>query len=111
MTVHNDGKITGNLNANLILSNPSSTNFLLGGERIPLGVALGQDLSIYHDPSNDHSKMRELVGETASSAPITRKAITFEAEWDGDGELPANAKLIRNIGDCPERLVKKIREH
>ena len=41
VTVHNDGKITGNLNANMILSNPSSTNFLLGGEYIPLGSALG----------------------------------------------------------------------
>ena len=41
VTIYNDGRITGNLNANLILSNPNSTNFLLGGEFIPLGSALG----------------------------------------------------------------------
>jgi uncharacterized delta-60 repeat protein len=40
LTIINDGKITGNLNANLKLSNPAST-FSLGGEVIPLGVALG----------------------------------------------------------------------
>jgi hypothetical protein len=76
-----------------------------------LGVALGEDLSIYHDPSNDHSNMRGRVGETATNAPMARKAITFEAEWDGEGDLPSDAKLIRNIGECPERLVKKLRDH
>ncbi|MGA2852646.1 MAG: Calx-beta domain-containing protein [Verrucomicrobiota bacterium] len=40
VNVFNDGKITGNLNANLKLSNPASA-FSLGGEVIPLGVALG----------------------------------------------------------------------
>ena len=40
LIINNDGKITGDLNANLKLSNPVST-FSLGGEVIPLGVALG----------------------------------------------------------------------
>ena len=39
--IFNDGQVTGNLNANIALSNPSGTNFLLGGEYIPLGAALG----------------------------------------------------------------------
>ena len=41
VSIFNDGLITGNLNLNLALSNPSSTNFDLGGEYIPLGTALG----------------------------------------------------------------------
>ena len=41
LNIYNDGKITGNLNANLKLSNPVST-FSLGGEVIPLGVGAGR---------------------------------------------------------------------
>ena len=45
--ITNDANITGNLNANFALSNPSSfptansPGFFLGGEQIPLGAALG----------------------------------------------------------------------
>jgi len=39
--ITNDANITGNLNANFALSNPSSPGFTLGGEQIPLGAALG----------------------------------------------------------------------
>ena len=42
VNIINDTNITGNLNANFALSNPSSANlFFLGGEAIPLGAALG----------------------------------------------------------------------
>jgi len=41
LAVANNTNITGNLNADLGLVNPSGTNFFLGGETIPLGVALG----------------------------------------------------------------------
>ena len=41
LTLNNNTNISGNLNANLALSGPAGTNFLLGGEYIPLGAALG----------------------------------------------------------------------
>jgi uncharacterized delta-60 repeat protein len=40
ININNAGMITGDLNANIKLSNPTA-NFALGGEVIPLGVALG----------------------------------------------------------------------
>ncbi len=45
LTLFNNGNITGNLNANLALAQPVSTDFFLGGEQIPLGVALGAQQS------------------------------------------------------------------
>jgi len=42
VNIINDTNITGNLSANLALSVPNGTDiFLLGGENIPLGAALG----------------------------------------------------------------------
>jgi uncharacterized delta-60 repeat protein len=41
LTIYNDTKITGNLNANLLLSLPNNENFDLGGEHLSTGVALG----------------------------------------------------------------------
>ena len=76
-----------------------------------LGVAIGNDYTIYHDPSNSHAEMRKHLPSSASSAPMARKATDFEAEWGGCGDLPSDAKLIRNFGECPDRLVKKIRDH
>ena len=74
-------------------------------------MAIGDNYSIYHDPSNAHGEMRNRVQETPSPAPMARRAITFEAEWSGDGDLPPDTQLIRDFGECPERLVKKIRDH
>jgi len=76
-----------------------------------LGVAIGDNISIYHDPSNSHAEMRKKLPTTASVAPIARPTTTFEAEWNGEGEIPSDTRLIRNIGECPDRLVKKIRDH
>jgi uncharacterized delta-60 repeat protein len=42
LTIHNNTLLAGNLNANLGLSQPNGTDLLyLGGENMPLGVALG----------------------------------------------------------------------
>jgi uncharacterized delta-60 repeat protein len=41
LTIVNNTNITGNVNANLALTTPHGTNFILGGEYIPLGTALG----------------------------------------------------------------------
>ena len=41
LTINNNTNITGNLNANLALSDPACAGFNLGGEYIPLGAALG----------------------------------------------------------------------
>lgn len=40
-TISNDTNITGNLNAGISLSSPDGSTFMLGGEAIPLGAALG----------------------------------------------------------------------
>ena len=45
LTINNNGNITGNLNASFSLTQPCFTNFLLGGELIPLGAALGAQQS------------------------------------------------------------------
>jgi len=46
VNIVNDTNITGNLSADFALSNPSSSNlFFLGGEAIPLGAALGTQLT------------------------------------------------------------------
>lgn len=72
-----------------------------------LGVALGENnFEIRHDKSNSHSGM---AGDIRNEP--NRKTVIFEAEWNGQGDLPPDTKLIRNIGECPERLVKKIRDH
>ena len=42
LTINNNNNSFGNVNANMLLTAPSGTNFFLGGEIIPLGVALGQ---------------------------------------------------------------------
>jgi len=76
-----------------------------------LGVAIGDNFSIYHDPSNSHEEMRKNLPTTASVAPMARPTTTFEAEWNGEDKIPSDTRLIRNIGECPDRLVKKIRDH
>ncbi len=40
-----------------------------------------------------------------------KKTVVFESEWDGEGDLPSATKLIRNHGDCPEQLEKRIVSH
>jgi uncharacterized delta-60 repeat protein len=45
VSIFNDGKVSGNLNLNFALANPSGTNFTLGGEYIPLGAALGSQIT------------------------------------------------------------------
>jgi RNase P/RNase MRP subunit p29 len=71
-----------------------------------LGVALGDKFEIIHDPSNSHSGM---AGNLVNKP--NRKPVIFEAEWNGEGEIPADGSLIRNSGECPERLTKRIRAH
>jgi len=71
-----------------------------------LGVAIGDKYEIRHEPGNSHSETADKLRNLPN-----RKAVIFEAEWNGEGELPSDSKLIRNIGECPDRLVKKIRDH
>ena len=72
-----------------------------------LGVAFSEDrFELRHDPGNSHSKM---AGELKNKD--NRKPIIFEAEWNGQGDLPPDKKLIRNHAECQERLVKMIRNH
>jgi len=71
-----------------------------------VGVALGNNFSIQHLPSNSHS---EMSGELKNLP--NRQPIIFEAEWDGSGDFPTDEKLIRNSGECPEKLKALIREH
>ncbi len=56
VNIINDTNITGNLNANMALSNPSSPDFFLGGEVIPLGAALGTRTTAPLTIIDDNSK-------------------------------------------------------
>jgi uncharacterized delta-60 repeat protein len=80
VSIYNDGQITGNLNANFALSNPNGTDiFLLGGENIPLGAALGAlstaPLTIIDDNYNagvlGFSSPQYTVVENGGTATIT----------------------------------------
>ncbi len=44
LTINNNANYYGNVNANMLLSNPVGTNFFLGGEEIPLGAAMGSQI-------------------------------------------------------------------
>jgi uncharacterized delta-60 repeat protein len=79
LSIYNDGLITGNLNANLELSQPIGNSFTLGGEVIPLGAALGAltaaPLTIIDDNYNagvlGFSSPQFTVTEHGGSATIT----------------------------------------
>ena len=70
---------------------------------------LGQDVQVAHLPNNSHSEMIEKA-KWRDNEP-NRKIIVFEAEWDGTGEVPSDGKLVRNSGECPEKLMTAIRQH
>ena len=70
---------------------------------------IGQDIQVTHTPDNSHSGMINKVGWRVNEP--NRKAIVFEVEWNGRGAMPSDTKLIRQCGECPEPLVKRIREH
>jgi hypothetical protein len=70
---------------------------------------LGDSIEMLHDPSNSHSEMIQ-VAKWRTNEP-NRKVTVFEAEWDGQGDIPSDSRLIRNNGECPERLVSRIRSH
>jgi prefoldin subunit 5 len=70
---------------------------------------IGQDIQCAHLPSNSHSESIS-ASKWRENEP-NRQTIIFEAEWSGSGDQPSDAVLIRNIGECPEPLVKRIREH
>ena len=70
---------------------------------------LGQEIQCAHNQENSHSGASEAAGWRDNEP--NRKIVVFEAEWDGEGEMPSDSKLIRNIGECPPQLVKAIRRH
>jgi uncharacterized delta-60 repeat protein len=78
LSISNNPNINGNVNANLALSHPDSS-FFLGGERIPLGVALGsQDAAPMTILDNNYkagvlgfSSATYTVNQNAGTAKIT----------------------------------------
>ncbi|MDB6027545.1 MAG: hypothetical protein JWM68_3768 [Verrucomicrobiales bacterium] len=70
---------------------------------------LGQEIQMAHDPNNSHSDMIDKAGWRVNQPH--RPIVIFEAEWSGDGDVPSNGSLIRNSGECPEKLVAAIRRH
>ena len=70
---------------------------------------LGQDIQCAHVAGNSHSTAITEAGWRDNEP--NRRTLIFEAEWDGIGEIPESSQLIRNNGECPERLEKAIREH
>ena len=72
-----------------------------------LGVALSDDtIELRHLPTNSHS---EMAGDLENKP--NRKPIIFEAEWSGNGDVPAPERLIRNHAECPPKLVETIVSH
>lgn len=70
---------------------------------------LGQDIQVTHVISNSHSEAIIKAGWRDNEP--NRKTVNFEAEWDGEGEMPENNNLIRNFEECSEKLANRIREH
>ena len=72
-----------------------------------IGLSLGEDhFEVRHTRDNSHATMR-----AGCENEPNRKVVVFECEWNLEGEMPPPDKLIRNIGECPERLVKMITRH
>src|SRR5579859_2435383 len=70
---------------------------------------LGQEVQMFHLPSNSHSEMVQ-ASSWRDNEP-NRQTLIFEAEWNGQGEMPSPSRLIRNSGECPERVVNAIMRH
>ena len=70
---------------------------------------LGQDAQCAHDSQNSHSEAVQKAGWRDNEP--NRKINLFEAEWNGEGDLPSDEKLVRNSGECPEKLMIAIRRH
>ena len=77
-----------------------------------LGVAIGDTYEIRHDSSNSHAGM---AGKLENKP--NRKPVMFEAEASAEKLLTCVAvddiksSIIRNYGECPEQLVRKIVAH
>jgi hypothetical protein len=70
---------------------------------------LGEAAEILHASHNSHSQM---ITEARWRENKPNESVrVFEAEWDGRGAFPSDSSLIRNVGECPERLKDKIRNH
>jgi hypothetical protein len=70
---------------------------------------VGQDIQCAHLSTNSHSGMIKAAGWKENQP--NRKIQIFEAEWDGVGDLPSDTRLIRNFGECPEKVRNQIRKH
>lgn len=68
---------------------------------------LGQEIQMLHQSDNSHSNMIDKAGWRVNQP--NRAPINFEAEWNCEGDMPKEGEFIRNFGECPELLVKKIR--
>lgn len=70
---------------------------------------LGQTVEMCHLQNNSHSEMIENAGWRHNEPNKTVRV--FEAEWNGDGEVPSCGSFVCNSGECPERLMTAIRQH
>lgn len=77
-----------------------------------LGVAIGNEYSIRHEPNNSHTDM---AGPLENKPNL--KLVMFEAECSEERLLGCSdvdsikSSIIRNFNECPEPLVKKIVNH
>jgi len=85
VTVHTDPTVRGNLNAQFQLANPASADqFYLGGENIPLGVALGRSVAPF-----------TLVDDLKQSGQFSFAASSFIAT---NANAPAAISVLRSNG-------------
>ena len=69
----------------------------------------GQEIQMLHDGGNSHSNMIDTAKWRVNEP--NRSVIIFEAEWNCEGEMPKDDKLIRNSDECPNTLLVAIRRH
>jgi hypothetical protein len=77
-----------------------------------LGVAIGDDYEIRHDADNSHSNMAGRIENKPNRRPVI-----FEGECSAEKLLRCSdieaikSSIIRNFGECPELLVRKMVSH
>jgi hypothetical protein len=68
---------------------------------------LGQDVQMFHLPTNSHSEMVAAAGWRENEP--NRKTLVFEGEWHGVGEIPPVAKLLKNnASECPVQVERAV---
>jgi hypothetical protein len=70
---------------------------------------LGEKVEFIHKGHNSHSQMIEECGWRPNQP--NHKIVIFEAEWDGESDIPSISKLLRNSEEALEKLTDAVLRH